>query len=70
MTAARQTRDPRLARRAAVEPPVPYPERSLTYLANIANSRAAAFYARHGFVVEGEEYLEAGIAHVGMRARL
>lgn len=35
-----------------------------------AQSHARDFYARHGFVVEGEEYLEAGIAHVGMRARL
>jgi predicted GNAT family N-acyltransferase len=31
---------------------------------------ARDFYARHGFVAEGEEYLEAGIPHVGMRARL
>ena len=37
-----------LPRRAAVEPPVPYPEQSLTYLGNVANARAAAFYARHG----------------------
>ena len=31
---------------------------------------AKAFYARHGFVVEGDEYLEAGIPHIGMRAKL
>jgi predicted GNAT family N-acyltransferase len=31
---------------------------------------AKDFYARHGFTTEGEEYLEAGIPHVGMRARL
>ncbi len=31
---------------------------------------AKDFYARHGFVVEGEEYLEAGIPHVGMRMKL
>lgn len=35
-----------------------------------AQSHARAFYERHGFVVEGEEYLEAGIPHVGMRAPL
>jgi predicted GNAT family N-acyltransferase len=35
-----------------------------------AQSHARDFYARHGFAVEGEEYLEAGIAHVGMRAKL
>jgi predicted GNAT family N-acyltransferase len=34
-----------------------------------AQSHARDFYARHGYVVEGDEYLEAGIAHVGMRAR-
>lgn len=33
-----------------------------------AQAHAKAFYARHGFVVEGEEYLEAGIPHVLMRA--
>lgn len=34
-----------------------------------AQSHAKAFYERHGFVAEGEEYLEAGIPHVGMRAK-
>ncbi|MBK6980670.1 MAG: GNAT family N-acetyltransferase [Betaproteobacteria bacterium] len=34
-----------------------------------AQSHAQDFYARHGYAVEGEEYLEAGIPHVGMRAR-
>ncbi len=34
-----------------------------------AQSHARDFYARHGYAVEGEEYLEAGIPHVGMRAR-
>jgi len=31
-----------------------------------AQTHALDFYARHGFVVEGEEYLEAGIPHVAM----
>lgn len=35
-----------------------------------AQSHAKDFYARHGYAVEGEEYLEAGIPHIGMRARL
>lgn len=35
-----------------------------------AQSHALDFYARHGYVVEGEEYFEAGIPHIGMRARL
>lgn len=35
-----------------------------------AQVRARDFYLRHGFAVEGEEYLEAGIPHVGMRMTL
>lgn len=35
-----------------------------------AQSHAKDFYARHGYVVEGDEYLEAGIPHIGMRATL
>jgi len=31
-----------------------------------AQSRAVAFYRRHGFVAEGEEFIEAGIAHRSM----
>ena len=38
-----------------------------TYLHS--QSHARAFYERHGYVVEGEEYLEAGIPHVVMRAK-
>jgi predicted GNAT family N-acyltransferase len=34
-----------------------------------AQSHAKDFYARHGYVVEGDEFAEAGIAHVTMRAR-
>jgi putative protease len=37
-----------LPRARAVEPPVPYPEDTLSYLANVYNGRAAEFYARHG----------------------
>jgi putative protease len=39
---------PRLPRRQATQPPVPYPAEALSYLGNVANGRAAAFYARHG----------------------
>jgi predicted GNAT family N-acyltransferase len=35
-----------------------------------AQSHAKDFYARHGYAVEGDEYLEAGIPHIGMRAKL
>jgi len=38
----------RLERTPPTEPPARYPEDSLTYLGNVANARAAAFYARHG----------------------
>lgn len=31
-----------------------------------AQSRAVAFYQRHGFVAEGEEFIEAGIPHRSM----
>jgi len=36
---------------AAVEPPVSYPEDSLTYLANVYNQKAHDFYAKHGVKV-------------------
>jgi predicted GNAT family N-acyltransferase len=32
-----------------------------------AQSHAAPFYERHGFVIDGEEFFEAGIAHINMR---
>jgi collagenase-like PrtC family protease len=35
----------------AVEPPVPYPEDSLSYLANVFNHKARDFYAKHGVKV-------------------
>jgi collagenase-like PrtC family protease len=38
-------------RAAAVEPPVSYPEDSLTYLANVFNQKAHDFYAKHGVKV-------------------
>jgi putative protease len=37
-----------LPRDEPVQPPAPYPEDTLSYLANVYNSRAAAFYAKHG----------------------
>jgi len=41
----------RLPRAVPVEPPVAYPEDTLTYLANVYNHKAADFYARHGVKV-------------------
>ncbi|MBI3155594.1 MAG: U32 family peptidase [Burkholderiales bacterium] len=48
LEAARAAAFVRLPRARPVEPPVPYPEHALTYLANVYNQRAADFYARHG----------------------
>ena len=39
-----------------VEPPVPYPEDTLTYLANVFNERARSFYAKHGVQVIAAAY--------------
>ncbi len=48
LEAARLAAHARPPRAAAVEPPVPYPQDALSYLANVLNDRARAFYARHG----------------------
>jgi putative protease len=39
-----------------VEPPVPYPEDTLTYLANVFNGKARDFYAKHGVKVIAAAY--------------
>ncbi len=46
----------RLPRAKAVEPPVPYPEDALTYLANVFNHKARDFYAKHGVIVIAAAY--------------
>ncbi|MDP2006059.1 MAG: U32 family peptidase [Rubrivivax sp.] len=56
LEAARAAAFLRLPRATPVEPPAPYPENTLSYLANVYNSRAAAFYARHGVKVVGAAY--------------
>jgi 23S rRNA 5-hydroxycytidine C2501 synthase len=48
LEAARLAAYRRPGRRPAVEPPAPYPEDALTYLGNVYNEKARAFYARHG----------------------
>jgi predicted GNAT family N-acyltransferase len=35
-----------------------------------AQAHLQGYYARYGFLVTGEEYLEDDIPHIGMRARL
>jgi len=48
LEAARLAAYRRPARKAAAEPPAIYPEAALSYLANVYNPAARAFYARHG----------------------
>ena len=51
LEAERVARLPRLPRAAPADPPAPYPEDTLSYLANVFNHRARDFYARHGVKV-------------------
>jgi putative protease len=46
----------RLPRAQPVEPPAPYPEDTLTYLANVFNDKARQFYAKHGVQVIAAAY--------------
>ncbi|MBR0564827.1 U32 family peptidase [Azoarcus sp. L1K30] len=48
LEAVRQRAHVRPLRAAPVEPPVPFPEDSLSYLANVLNEKARDFYVRHG----------------------
>jgi putative protease len=48
LDAARAAAYRRPPRAAAVEPPAPYPDDELTYLGNVYNEQARAFYAKHG----------------------
>lgn len=48
LEAARLKAYRRPVRKPPVEPPVPYPEETLSYLANVYNQAARTFYARHG----------------------
>lgn len=56
LEAARLSAYQRPQRAAAVEPPTPYPEDTLTYLANVFNDQARQFYARHGVKVIAAAY--------------
>ncbi len=56
LEAARLAAWQRPPRAPAVEPPVPYPEDSLSYLANVYNGAARDFYARHGVRVIAAAY--------------
>ncbi|TQV63499.1 MAG: U32 family peptidase [Halothiobacillaceae bacterium] len=48
LEAARKAALQRLPRAKPVEPPAPYPEETLGYLANVFNHKAHDFYAKHG----------------------
>jgi 23S rRNA 5-hydroxycytidine C2501 synthase len=56
LEAARLAAWQRLPRALPVQPPVPYPEDTLSYLANVFNQKAHAFYARHGVRVVEPAY--------------
>jgi len=56
LEASREAARERPPRAAAVEPPVAYPEDTLTYLANVANHKARDFYAKHGVKVIAAAY--------------
>ena len=56
LEAARATAWQRLPRAKPVDPPVPYPEDTLTYLANVFNHKARDFYAQHGVQVIAAAY--------------
>jgi putative protease len=48
LLSARLATHVRPLRRPAVEPPTPYPEETLSYLANVYNQAARRFYEKHG----------------------
>lgn len=56
LEAARAAAYVRPRRAQAVEPPVAYPEDTLSYLANVFNHKARDFYARHGVKVIDAAY--------------
>lgn len=56
LEAARAAGLERLPRATPVEPPAPYPEDTLTYLANVFNDKARQFYAKHGVQVIAAAY--------------
>jgi putative protease len=53
---ARETRRPRLPRAAPVTPPAAYPGKELTFLGNVFNKQARAFYKKHGVELIAEAY--------------
>ena len=56
LVAAREAARSRLPRALPAEPPTPCPERELSYLANVLNTSARAFYRRHGVTFIADAY--------------
>ncbi|MFZ5520308.1 MAG: peptidase U32 family protein [Pseudomonadota bacterium] len=56
LESAREAARVRPPRAAAVQPPAPYPDDTLSYLANVFNHKARDFYARHGVKVIDAAY--------------
>lgn len=56
LEAARLAAWQRPLRKGAVQPPVAYPETTLSYLANVYNAKAWAFYQKHGVEVMEPAY--------------
>ncbi len=56
LEAARAAAYVRPPRAVAALPPAPYPEAELTYLGNVFNRHARAFYARHGVTLIEDAY--------------
>ncbi len=56
LEAARAAGFQRLPRAQPVQPPAPFPEDTLTYLANVFNHKAHDFYVRHGVKVIDAAY--------------
>ena len=56
LEAAREAGFVRLPRAVPVEPPVPFPEDTLSYLANVFNQKAHDFYVKHGVKVIDAAY--------------
>ncbi|NMM79665.1 protease [Acidovorax sp. SRB_14] len=56
LEAARAAGLPRLPRAQPVQPPAPFPEDTLSYLANVYNTKAHDFYRKHGVQVIAAAY--------------
>jgi collagenase-like PrtC family protease len=56
LVAARAAAWQRPPRAVALEPPVAYPENELSYLGNVLNSAARAFYEKHGVTLIADAY--------------